>query len=176
MNENTLIIDGIEFVDPVLEGLLLDLGISRVELLVAETAPPYNRHQSKRTRITFDEVIEFRAYRMPVSAEREKFWKSDEPYQAEEIHDAGEADAPGEVEHVNEAFLRLVIPPPFRDPQGATVGHRWLVGGTKAPRLVWLESWGCRIEFLYVGRVRHKDLTQADELEEWRLQRLRFER
>lgn len=173
---STFSIGGKQFIEPILEEILIDPWLAQIGLVIGETAQPYSRHEPKRTHIAFDGVIEFRGFSEPIPADRKQHWKTGEPYRTEEIHEAGEAEASGEVERVDRAFFQLVNPPPFRDPQRATVGHKWPVRSSTAPRLVWLSSWGCRIEFLYVGRVSHKDLSDADRLEVWRLQRLRFER
>ena len=173
---STFSIGGLQFVEPVLQGIFIDPWLARIEVVVGETGQPHSRHEPKYTRIIFDGVIEFRGWNEPIPTEREQHWKTSEPYRTEEIHDAGEADTSGEIEHVDEAFCRLVTAPPFRDPAKTTAGHRWRIRTAKPPRLAWLASWGCRIEFLYVGGVSHKELTTADELEEWRLQRVRLQR
>ena len=173
MAGDTLTIGGREFIAPVLEGLLIDAWLARVELLVGETAAPHSEKEPKRVRISFDGVIEFRGYREPVPADRGKFWQPDEPYQLEEIEDFGEAEALSDVERVDEGTFRLVNPS-FRNP--VQLGFTWIAHASKPPRLVWLATWCSYLEFLYGGRVSHEELGASDALEEWRLQRVRLQR
>jgi tetratricopeptide (TPR) repeat protein len=91
---------------------------------------------------------------------------------------AGETDAPDEVERIDEGRYFRLRNPVFREtwkPPGFEPTLP-LVAGSRPPRLVWISTWGCYIEFLYCGQASHEILTTSEASVEWQLQHARFRR
>ena len=143
MNSTPLVIGGIEFIEPVLENVVIDHWNARIELVVGETEPPHSWKRPHVTRFTFTGVIEVRAHR------------GTPPTKRDEISEAGEVDAGNEVERTQAGNIRL-LNTAFRNP--AKVGFTWAASAPNAPRLVWVASDASYIEFVYAGEVSHEQV------------------
>lgn len=98
-------------------------------------------------------------------------WPAGLPYQREEIIKAGDLDATSSVEDTGEALPRI-RDTAFRS--AASAGFRWSLPAEPLPRLSYLATWGCFIEFLYVGHFQVEEISDEQALEEWRQQRARI--
>ena len=137
---NQIVIGGTEFVDPALEGVVIEAWEGRVRIRVAECAPPHGPDNPRRVEIVFEGVIETRTFR------------ADPQLQQEEIWDAAEEEATAEVERIETGNVRLVNTA-FR----TDLGFTWAATAWRTPRLASVASDGFYMEFLYGGNVTHRE-------------------
>lgn len=164
-------IAGVDFIEPILAGLLIDFGIAQIHLIVGESAPPHSWENPKYFRLVFEEIIEIRSYisRMPCYIDRNE--KRPIVFSKEEIDWGQDLDAQNEIEFLSNGrgVLKNTV---FRD-LGSS-GRTWQVWDPKSVRLFWLNSDSMYIEFLYSGKIKVIELSEEVFQEEVASQSNRF--
>lgn len=155
-------IRGVEFHEPAISHLAIDMWQARIEFVVGEADVPYSTETAPMYMVIFRDVVEVRCFRDPLQGGS---WQIGRPYFTEELTDFGEREAQDQVSDPDGQGLRLRAPA-FRNE--AKLGYRWKIDNHGTPRLVYMGTWLSYLEFLYQGESSIRRLSSTETIEEWR--------
>jgi hypothetical protein len=170
-------IAGINFIDAILDGVLIDCWIGQIHLIIGEvSSPPFSPDSPKYYKFVFTEVIKINCH-----MDRYFFYSKHKDSQAgqqvdespdwEDIDCIESKNASDDINifaNERDGVKRII----FKDP--IQLGRTWRVRDSTCVRKFLLESDLQRIEFLYSGEVKILELSEEKYREEKSSQFNRF--